>query len=238
MTLCRLVGDIHGLLYDFKVLVDHAPDNVDKIIQLGDFGIGFDQSDYWHESLDDYMVENNVFFLRGNHDNPFKCAEMKNNLSGGNYQDFFVVPGAWSIDNPVAPPGWHRRIAGVDWWFDEECSDQEFESFFQSYIETKPRVMITHDIPKTASYEMFWKSGILRGPVYPNRTAQWFDHFFQHHQPEFWFHGHWHNSMMCKIENTTFVCLDELDWIDVDLSDSEKIYHALDEKFIVDKYSK
>jgi hypothetical protein len=77
---------------------------------------------------------------------------------------------------------------------------------------------------------MFWGSGFLKGPVYPNRTSAWFDRFYEHHQPEFWFFGHWHKTMAYTRGKTTFMCIEELDWIDVDLSDSEQIHEAIYKK--------
>lgn len=203
-------------------------------VQIGDFGIGFGQSDYWHESVNEFQINGNHRFIRGNHDNPYVCKqEMSMCIPDGTIEgDVMYIGGAWSIDNPVAPPGWHRRTAEIDWWFDEECSDAEFEKMFEDYKTVKPRVMITHDAPSRASYDMFWPTGIQRGPVYPNRTANWFDRFHEAHKPEFWFFGHWHCTMRLLKEKTMFVCIDELDWIDVDLSDSEQIYDALEKKFL------
>jgi hypothetical protein len=43
--------------------------------------------------------------------------------------------------------------------------------------------------------------------------------------------GHWHKTMAYKKGNTTFVCLEELDTIDVDLSDSDQMHRAIKEKF-------
>jgi hypothetical protein len=58
----------------------------------------------------------------GNHDNPYMCKQdMVGYISDGTVEgDVMYIGGAWSIDNPVAPPGWYRRTAGFDWWFDEE----------------------------------------------------------------------------------------------------------------------
>jgi hypothetical protein len=231
MTLTRLIGDIHGLVNDYKVYA--IDDFTGPTIQLGDFGIGFGQSDYWHESINEFHTAGGHRFIRGNHDNPYMCKEtMTGYIPDGTVEgDVMFIGGAWSIDNPVAPPGWYRRTAEIDWWFDEECSDQEYEQMFETYKTVKPRVMITHDCPGRASYEMFWGSGFLKGPVYPNRTANWFDRFYEAHQPEFWFCGHWHNTMQHKRGATTFVCLEELDTLDVDLSNSEQMHQAVFEKF-------
>jgi hypothetical protein len=64
---------------------------------------------------------------------------------------------------------------------------------------------------------MFWGSGFLTGPVYPNRTGSWFDRFFAVHQPEEWYFGHWHKTMTHKEGKTKFQCIGELDYVDVEL---------------------
>jgi hypothetical protein len=77
--------------------------------------------------------------------------------------------------------------------------------------------MITHDCPASISYKMFWETGILKGPVYPNRTSEWLDRFFEAYQPTYWFFGHWHHTMSLKKKDTTFMCIGELDFVDVEL---------------------
>lgn len=229
MTVTRLIGDIHGYVNEYR----HY--SIGKFegptIQIGDFGVGFGQSDFWHEAVDEFHGDTHRF-IRGNHDNPSKCKEMVGWIPDGTIEgDVMYIGGAWSIDNPTAPPGWYRRTAGSDWWVDEQCSDTQFEQFLQSVEAVKPRVMITHDCPGDVSFDMFWGSGFIKGPVYPNNTADWMDKIFKAHQPEFWFFGHWHKTMTKNINGTTFVCLGELDTIDVDLSDSEHIHQAIIEKF-------
>lgn len=216
MALTRIIGDIHGMVNDYKVYA--IDDFQGPTIQVGDFGIGFGQSDYWYESLNEFQTAGNHRFIRGNHDNPDMCKEIPNWIPDGTVEgDVMFIGGAWSIDNPVAPPGWYRRTAGVDWWFDEECSDEKFEQMYETYKQVKPRVMITHDCPERVSYNMFWGSGFIKGPVYPNRTSQWLNRFIDAHQPDEWYFGHWHNTMDYKYGRTFFKCIGELDYVDVEL---------------------
>ena len=230
MTLTRLIGDIHGEVNDYKT---YAIDRFEgPTIQVGDFGVGFGQSDYWHESINDYHTAGGHRFIRGNHDNPAQCREMQGWIPDGTVEgDVMFIGGAWSIDNPVAPPGWYRRTPGVDWWDDEECSQEQLEQFIETYANVKPRVMITHDCPNFISREMFFNSGKLKGPEYPNRTSAAFTRMLHIHQPDFHFFGHWHFTRAYKYRNTTFVCLGILDYIDVDLSDNEQMSQAIYEKF-------
>jgi len=216
MTLTRLIGDIHGEVYDYKT---YAIDRFEgPTVQVGDFGVGFGQTDYWHEHINDYHTAGGHRFIRGNHDNPAQCREMQGWIPDGTVEgDVMFIGGAWSIDNPVAPPGWYRRTPGVDWWDDEECSQEQLEQFIETYAEVKPRVMITHDCPNFISREMFYNSGLLKGPEYPNRTSAAFTRMLDIHQPEFWYFGHWHFTRQYSKNGTVFQCIGELDYVDVEM---------------------
>jgi hypothetical protein len=216
MTLTRLIGDIHGMVNDYKAY--SIGDFTGPTIQVGDFGVGFGQSDYWHESVNDFHTAGNHRFIRGNHDNPAMCKQMSGWIKDGTVEnDVMYIGGAWSIDNPNAPPGWYQRTEGVDWWEDEQLSSQELQRMIEIYAVVKPRVMITHDCPNVISREMFFNSGYLKGPEYPNRTSSAFAVMLELHQPEEWYFGHWHITMQYKYGRTMFHCLGELDYVDVEL---------------------
>lgn len=206
----RLIGDIHGKLYDYQVIIESA----DRSIQVGDFGIGF-AGDYWHEKVDYIQSQGDHRFIRGNHDNPQKCKDMAYHIPDGFVEnDVMFVGGAWSID-------WGWRTEGVDWWADEECSLEEWSTIIDTYVATRPRVMITHDAPTTVTYEMFVQAGLALGgtdaPMIKTRTGQAFEVMFELHQPEFWYFGHWHHTKTFERNGTTFQCLGECDFMDVDL---------------------
>lgn len=216
MTLTRLIGDIHGMVNDYKAYSIGSFDG--PTIQIGDFGVGFGQSDYWYESINKFHTDGNHRFIRGNHDNPAVCAEMSGWIPDGRVEnDVMFIGGAWSIDNPNAPPGWYKRTAGYDWWPEEECSDKQFAHFLDVYSVVKPRVMITHDCPHSVADLMFWKTGLLRGPRYETRTALFFEKLFEIHQPDEWYFGHWHFNEEIRHGRTFFRCIAELDYVDVDL---------------------
>lgn len=230
MTLTRIIGDIHGKLPDYQLCA--IGDFKGPTIQVGDFGIGFG-GDYWHERANEFHADGTHRFIRGNHDKPAQCkSEMIGYIADGTVEnDVMFIGGAWSIDNPNAPPGWSRRTADVDWWADEECTNEEFLRFAEMYSIMRPRVMITHDCPWKVSKEMFFNSGFINGVHYPTRTGAFLDKLMEIHQPDFHFFGHWHTTMQYKYGNTIFVCLGELDTIDVDLEDSDQIHQAIFDKF-------
>lgn len=216
MTLTRLIGDIHGRLNDYKI---YSIDNFEgPTIQIGDFGVGFGQSDFWHESVDAYHNAGGHRFIRGNHDNPAQCRRMTSWIKDGTVEnDVMFIGGAWSIDNPNAPPGWYKRTKDYDWWEDEECTDEQFAQMLDVYNVLKPRVMITHDCPHQIATEMFWNTGMLKGPRYNTRTGDFLQTLFEIHQPDEWYFGHWHFTMQHRSGNTLFHCIGELDYVDVEL---------------------
>ncbi len=215
----RIVGDIHGYRYEYEQVASLMLNpGITRTIQVGDMGVGFGQSDYWHESLDQFMTNNNAVMIRGNHDNPSVCKTMSSWIQDGRIEnDVMFIGGAWSIDNPNAPPGWYKRTAGYDWWDDEECSDEQFEIFRATYAAVKPRVMITHDCPHKIAGHMFWDTGFLKGPRYPTRTGNFLQSLLEIHEPDFHYFGHWHKTMTYKHGKTTYQCIGELDFIDVEL---------------------
>jgi len=231
--LVRFVGDIHGKFYDYEMHslnrgLRHKTDHVPEYsVQVGDFGIGFN-SKYWHDEINSWMIDNPTHrFIRGNHDNPELCKTMAGYIPDGTVEnDVMYVGGAWSIDQAY-------RVEGVSWWRDEELSVHELDKMISLFGETKPRVMITHDCPTSAAYEMFISKnlGMSNFPQIKTRTGEALQAMFELHQPEFHFFGHWHYTRQATINGTRFVCLGELDYVDVDLNDSAATHALLDQKF-------
>lgn len=206
----RIIGDIHGMWYEYHALASEA----ERSIQVGDFGIGF-AGPYWHERVDEFHLSGDHRFIRGNHDHPAMCHKMAGWIPDGTVEnDVMLIGGAWSID-------WAYRTEGVSWWADEECSIPEFERMIDVYAATKPRVMITHDAPLEVSDQMFIKGELaLGGPnakSIKTRTGQALQTMFDIHQPEEWYFGHWHHTKTEVIRGTKFTCLGEMDYVDVDL---------------------
>lgn len=215
----RIIGDVHGYKQELTALLYSMPEHVTSAIQVGDMGVGFGQSDYWHESLDDVLKSANARFIRGNHDNPAVCKTMLGYIPDGRVEGHSMfIGGAWSIDC-----AW--RTAGLTWWEDEECSIEQFDQLIDIYTVVRPKVMFTHDCPTEAAIELFQKRGLLLGGINAKlektRTASALQAMYEIHQPDFWFHGHWHHTVSAKIGNTRFHCLGELDYIDFDIENLE-----------------
>jgi hypothetical protein len=229
MTYTRLIGDIHGRFNDYR---NYSIGNFDgPTIQVGDFGLGFGQSPYWYTSVDAHQNDGTHRFIRGNHDDPVMCTTMRGFIPDGTIEGHTMfLGGAWSIDNPAAPPGWRRRTAGVDWWEDEECTALQFDMFLDIYATMQPRVMITHDCPIIAAKRMFFDSGFITGPQYSNRTASALQRMYEVHQPDIHIFGHYHKTMLHIEGKTYFMCIGELDYIDINLEDIEQAQQAMVDK--------
>jgi predicted phosphodiesterase len=226
MALTRIIGDIHG---EWELYHQTATDAInfggcDRTIQVGDFGVGF-SGPYWHDRADEFHWDGTHRFIRGNHDKPSKCKDMPGWIKDGRVEnDVMFIGGAWSID-------WQYRTEGTSWWADEELSSSELYEIHNVYATVKPRVIITHDCPLHISKAMFFDTGIIKGLNYSTRTGQAFDAMSHAHEPDFWLFGHWHHTMAYKHGKTTYVCLGIHDYIDIDLTDSDKIRKVISERF-------
>lgn len=195
------IGDCHGLKNDLEALLQKTPSYVDKVVQLGDLGVGFGQSEYWHDSLDRSLLSVNGGFIRGNHDNLSTCVTMDSWIEDGTIEDnIMYIGGAWSIDASYRTPG-------LDWWPDEEVALVDLQSMADNYIRSKPAIMVTHDAPLTAIYSLFPNK---RVPFPIDRTKYALDIMLSNYKPKVWIFGHWHEFRDKTIEGTRFICLPEL----------------------------
>lgn len=233
MTMTRIIGDIHGKFNEYDTFVlnlrgmRHRGEAPERSVQVGDFGIGF-YTPYWHESVREWQRNNPTQrFIRGNHDDPAMCETMPGYIPDGTVEkDVMYVGGAYSIDHAL-------RTEGVDWWRGEELTISQLHTLIDVYCEVKPRVMITHDCPTQVAWDMFLSKGdSLTGSVQiKSRTAEALQAMFDAHKPDFHFFGHWHYTRDLTLHGTRFVCLGELDYVDVDLTNSETTHKFLNEKF-------
>ena len=203
----RFIGDVHGKFMGYMNLCIDSPN---PTIQIGDFGLGFSKPmDEW---VQEWMRDNDGHeFIRGNHDNPTKCKNTAGYIPDGTVKDnMMFIGGAWSIDR-----AW--RTEGLDWWNDEELSLSDLNRLINVYETVKPDIMVTHDCPILVSKEIFFDGGIIKHDErYETRTGQALQSMFEIHQPKLHIFGHWHHTVDKTINGTRFICLNELDWADVD----------------------
>lgn len=201
------IGDVHGHYNRYETIIK----NHKNTIQIGDMGVGFYKRDIegalqpYANPPYDKMVAGNHRFIRGNHDNPDVCRRHTQCIPDGHVEgDMMFVGGGLSYDRQY-------RTEGETYWFDEELSHKEFFDVTDKYLQAKPRIMVTHDCPESIANHLFC-AGKLHDP---SRTRQAFDSMWQSHKPEIWVFGHWHDYRNTEILDTRFICLAELQTIEI-----------------------
>lgn len=208
--LTRLIGDVHGKFDRYKKIIAGC----ERSIQVGDMGVGFRNrhGEVKNNPPHYAMVRGDHRFIRGNHDNPAECRKHSQFIADGTVEnDVMFVGGAVSIDKVY-------RTEGISWWPDEELSAAELNQIVDVYAVVKPRVMITHECPESVAEIICRRMPSSKlDPRFASRTRQAFQSMLEIHQPESWWHGHWHLSIDHVVNGTRFICLAELEYRDVDL---------------------
>ena len=205
----KLVGDVHGKFHRYEKLIKDC----DASIQVGDFGVGFfyifgDHRVPMANPPYDSIKKGNHRFIRGNHDNPDVCRRQSYWIPDGTIEDHVLfVGGAHSIDR-------HIRTEGLDWWADEELNQAQFYEIIAK-LNKKITVVVSHTAPKSVIpklFDSFYKEKF-------SITEQAFDSIFDIVKPKLWIFGHFHKSADKVIDGTRFICLNELEFIDLDLEE-------------------
>jgi len=214
----RVIGDAHGKFKEYSKIAKKAENSV----QLGDFG--FNESYKWlQQNLPKFSPVNHSFF-GGNHDDYDHYYKVPHAL--GDYGEaklgdiqFFFIRGAFSIDKK-----WrriHEQVSGLKcWWKEEELDAEKMEKAIKMYLSVKPEIMITHDCPDSIS-KMIGNPSMLRDfgfdPDNFNTVTQTLlEACLNQHQPKLWVFGHYHRWNNIVHKGCQFICLPELEYIDLD----------------------
>lgn len=219
--LVRFIGDVHGKYGRYKNLIRNVPCSR----QVGDMGVGFYYIDHEGNRLsapnppyDTMKREGDHKYIRGNHDNPRICKQQELWIPDGhletlNNKKIMYVGGALSVDRNL-------RREGYNYWEDEELSHEDFINYLYSYSTNKPNIMVTHDCPEQVVQH--WLQAFNKVKYNdPSYTRYAFDYYITVHKPKYWIFGHWHQAFMKELNGTIFICLGELNYIDLNLETME-----------------
>ncbi len=219
-----LIGDIHGT---FRTVSDEIKNGSEKhIIQVGDFGLGFnnEQRDMLNMTQLDNLLSahfKTLYVVRGNHDDPKywdgrwekKWANIDFvpdygvRVIEGKYVLF--IGGAVSIDR-------RQRAIGVDHWHGVEF-DYDEDKMINILDENNIDIVVTHTSPDFCFPRGFNDlvhrfaaldpelladlntERILVGRIYDLIKAKC--------TPEAWVYGHFHQDVTEEIDGTKFILL-------------------------------
>ena len=208
----KILGDVHGHHSQYLNLIQ----GIDYSVQLGDFGFNYECL----KSLD----SNKHKVLQGNHDNydnkiPNFLGDF-GTISLDNLE-FYFVRGGFSLDKVFRLED-ERRTGYKSYWEEEELSQKQGELALEDYTRTKPDIMLSHECPSSIT-NLICSPGILKyfdlPPWFESNTQILLQKMYEVHQPKVWIHCHYHTHSIRKVGETLFVCLDELDYIDIEKKD-------------------
>lgn len=176
-----IVSDIHG---DYEWIARLAESRKDElIVQLGDFGFGFRKFPN--------TFSNNLKFFCGNHDNR-SVAEKHPNCLGpfGEYDKFFFVSGADSIDKSM-------RVPGLSWWPDEELNARQADYCMTWWKNCNKKILICHDAPQfiVENYFLIYDRSF---------TRQLIQRMIEIRKPEFVIFGHHHRKFSINLDDVCY----------------------------------
>ena len=190
-----IIGDVHGKINDYWKLITTLDKN-EQSICVGDFG--FKKQHDW--LIDDSNIDTALHKINfGNHDY-YPYLESKHSCKNWYYYTNYklmTIRGAKSIDT------WHRT-EGIDWFTNEELSYLEGKNILNIYETIKPEIVVSHDCPQSIKQSIFGYTDL-------SITSTILEECLIIHKPKLWIFGHHHQSINTVINNTNFICLDELE---------------------------
>ncbi len=190
-----IIGDVHGKTASYQKIIEET---YLPTIQIGDFG--FKSQHNWHLNNVDNSSHKILF---GNHDD-YNFLGYPHSL--GDYKQIgsaFFIRGAFSIDK-------HLRTEGIDWFPNEELSYWQMQMAIDEYEKNKPSIVISHDCPQSIRKSQF---NILNKSI----TSNGLQIMLEAHRPDIWIFGHHHRSKNIVVGRTRFICLAELETVQIDI---------------------
>ena len=231
-----VVGDLHGNVQHLARVDQFAKiAGVESVIQVGDLGLSWPGGmcpthHYFYKRND---LEPRWFTCLGNHDNwcyydklqqkyiheyiyPTMPAQLGLDIVRRGRvlesESMLFLGGAVSTDTAPGYSGWSDsywpgRKQNLDWWAQEAPSQAELELFLENLETEKPRFVFTHDAPEQAGQRERGGFNYLSNlPCNATRRALTTIYEVSSHKPEYWFYGHYHNTLQVNNGSTLFSC--------------------------------
>lgn len=209
MSKVLIVGDTHGdASFVSNIHQVARMQNVDTIVQLGDFGYNFDRNviasiSAWLDRDEGHQW----FWLDGNHDehNYIEETILKGDFPGYPVPHFhdrmfychrgsittigdvtcMFMGGAYSIDKAYRHPG-------ISWWPQEMIRQSDIMRALENAEGKKIDVMFTHDTPPSEFVDQWLKSQGYKIDPYSTANREALGHVVDSVRPQHLYHGHYH----------------------------------------------
>lgn len=223
-------GDIHG---ELKTLVFNLTQRYKitnaAVIIAGDFGAGFDSSDYddrLYRSVKKRLEENNItiYAIRGNHDDPsyFLNPEEHNfdkydrlkllkdhtlyEIAG---RKIYTIGGANSLDVEVRLKANKERLLRGKrpiWWETEDVTRIPLSDL----PTVKVDVVVSHEAPLSFSPVVINRTADMSAEVYNKvlNTRNYLNEIMMAMRFNYWIYGHYHKSFSGSYNDSLYRCLD------------------------------
>lgn len=216
----RYLGDCHGKYQEYLKVIE----NTDYSIQLGDFGF----ANSW-QALN-YSGPDHRFhkIIPGNHDD--LSIALHSPWCLGNYgmmnldsRDIFFIRGGLSIDRTYRVGEWLGSPGSYKtWWSAEELDFNQMMAAYELYCQHKPKILISHAAPSSIrdlivgsnkSPNILTRFGFDLG--FDENTALLLQKCLDYHRPKLHLFCHLHKSYDEVVDGCRFICLNELEYIDL-----------------------
>jgi hypothetical protein len=213
MSKTLFLGDCHSdflTLERFAFFALERWSNINRIVQVGDFGLYPDFSiAYWYQKS---SLPIPVEFIDGNHEDfrflsqgircPYRPSPLYDAVylpRGYSRDGFLYMGGATSIDRKYRKPGF-------DWFEAENITTDDLEAALASIRRNPIHTIVAHETTEGA-FPLVKKPHWSMGDA--NRI--FLETIFQAAKPRTYVHGHLHFHATYKHHGCTFVCLQNLD---------------------------
>ena len=224
----RICADVHGLVtrsrQDGFTLAKEAKGRTylqiihgsEYNIQLGDMGWGEDNEIFHNGTvpLDKFK------FCGGNHDdydNPLPHSLGDYGVSELNGVEFGFVRGEYSVDKAYrVHQGTHKS-----WWEQEELTASQSTACYEYFegLSTQPSLVLSHGCPHFLLPQVVTNKWKLE----PSWTSRLLSAVYGVVRPRLWICGHHHRNLVLQHEETMFVVLNELCYVDLAIVDGKYV---------------
>jgi hypothetical protein len=234
MNTLRIIGDVHAQIQPEDLISRRCRPYLELIaaarrsIQVGDMGDG----ETYDQLIANFDPGQHRFFP-GNHDHydrlpPHSLGDFGAVSWAG--VDFFFVRGAASADKAkLVQLG--RELGKTLWFAEEELTEEQMRAAEREWLRTEPRIVLSHDAPTDiARFAWQYARGVSppnpAAVFRPSRTNAFLARLLEQHSPRLWVFGHHHHDWHYWDGQTTFVCVGELSYIDIDAAGEVRRAHV------------